>query len=81
MKISELIEQLEQQLKFEGDLEVRIAYQKSYPLAAYLESVTLVEADDDDERATESIVWLAASEGVYNSDSPYAPQEAWENSY
>jgi hypothetical protein len=80
MKLSELIEQLEHQLKFEGDLEVRIAYQPSYPLAAYVESVTLVEADED-EPDTESIVWLAASEGVYREDSPYAPKAAWENYY
>lgn len=78
MKLSELIEQLQDHLKFEGDLEVRIAYQPSYPLAAYLESVSLVEADDDDERATESIVWLAASETVSHRHSPYAPKAAWD---
>lgn len=79
MLISELIEQLQDKLKWDGDAEVRVAYQPSYPLRAEISNVTFVEPDaDDDDEPQEKILWLAV-DGVYSSESPYAPRRAWED--
>jgi hypothetical protein len=88
MTVQELIDILS---GFDSDLEVRIALQPTWPLAATVEAVTEVKPDsdsDDEELDSESsvdstspapIVWLAAG-GMPWSESPYAPRSAWDGS-
>jgi hypothetical protein len=86
MTLSDLIEQLQDLLEefpALGDRDVMIAQQPSYPLAAVIDCVSLVDNDDDedDEDAEDGlgVVWIATSEiGSSSSVSPYAPRAAWE---
>lgn len=79
--IRELIEALEDAAAEHGeDTPVRIAYQPSYPLAARVRAVTALERDDDNPDAG-AVLWLAASDTVPSSESPYAPRDAWEGGY
>jgi hypothetical protein len=86
MTLSDLIEQLQDLLEefpALGDRDVMIAQQPSYPLAAVIDCVSLVDNDDDegDEDAEDGlgVVWIATSEiGSHSSVSPYAPRAAWE---
>lgn len=86
MTLSDLIEQLQDLLEefpALGDRDVMIAQQPSYPLAAVIDCVSLVDNDDEegDEDAEDGlgVVWIATSEiGSHSSVSPYAPRAAWE---
>lgn len=86
MTLSDLIEQLQDLLEefpALGDRDVMIAQQPSYPLAAVIDCVSLVDNDDEegDEDAEDGlgVVWIATSEiGSHSSVSPYAPRSAWE---
>ena len=73
MTVQELIELLEE---FEGDTQVRIAYQPSYPLRALVSNVTSA-ADDEDDPDSKEIVWIATSDYVPSQENPYAPRAAW----
>jgi hypothetical protein len=81
MNIQDLIEALTELAEDNPDAEVRIAYQPNYPLAAYVQNVTVVDADDEDEdrSESESVIWIAASDTVSHRHSPYAPKSAWDN--
>lgn len=80
MTIGELLEELQMMAEEHGDdVEVRIAYQPSYPLAADLDAVTLVKNEQGVHRK-DKIVWLAASTSVGYSENPYAPSQAWDGS-
>ena len=88
MTVQELIDLLSD---FDSDLEVRIALQPTWPLAATVAAITKVrpdsDSDSDEELNSESsvdsteaapVVWIAAG-GMPWSESPYAPREAWTN--
>ena len=80
MKLSELIELLNDQAQAAGDAdpEVRIAYQPNYPLAANVAAVTAIVGEENRGR-NDLTIWLAASSGVGSySENPYAPQQAWD---
>lgn len=84
MNISELIEQLQAVLEDEGDLDVRIAMQPSWPLAANVAAVVTdkaARANDEDampnDEDARNVVWIAASSSVGYSENPYAPRGAW----
>jgi hypothetical protein len=86
MTLSDLIEQLQDlvdEFPSLADRDVMIATQPSYPMAAFVDCVSLVDSDDDedDEDAEDGLgtVWIATSEVGSNSKvSPYAPRAAWE---
>lgn len=89
MKLTDLIEQLQDLLEDFPELaeaDVMVAQQPSYPLAAVIDCVSLVDGDSDDEFLDEEeisgglpTVWIATSEvGSGSSVSPYAPRAAWE---
>ena len=84
MTVQELIDILSD---FDSDLQVRIALQPTWPLAATVEAVTEVKPDsdsdddsDDDSTSPAPTVWIAAG-GVPWSESPYAPRAAWNDTY
>jgi hypothetical protein len=67
MKLVELIAELEHLAEYAGeDAEVMIATQPSYPLQAYVATVTLVG----------DTIYIA--EGGQPWSDPYAPRAAWE---
>lgn len=68
MKVSELIEILEELRDNHDDPEVRLAVQPQYPLSHDIHTV----------RVALGRVWIAASQGHPEGEHPYAPQEAWE---
>lgn len=89
MKLTDLIEQLQDLLEDFPELaeaDVMVAQQPSYPLAAVIDCISLVDSDNDDEFLDEEeisgglpTVWIATSEvGSSSSVSPYAPRAAWE---
>jgi hypothetical protein len=89
MKLTDLIEQLQDLLEDFPELaeaDVMVAQQPSYPLAAVIDCVSLVDSDSDSEFEDEEeisgglpTVWIATSEvGSSSSVSPYAPRAAWE---
>lgn len=89
MKLTDLIEQLQDLLEDFPELaeaDVMVAQQPSYPLAAVIDCISLVDSDNDDEFLDEEeisgglpTVWIATSEvGSSSSISPYAPRAAWE---
>lgn len=89
MKLTDLIEQLQDLLEDFPELaeaDVMVAQQPSYPLAAVIDCVSLVDSDNEDEFLDEEeisgglpTVWIATSEvGSSSSISPYAPRAAWE---
>lgn len=84
MTLSDLIEQLQDLLEefpALADRDVMIATQPSYPLAAVIDCVSLVDSEDVDEDVEDGmgVVWIATSEvGSSSSVSPYAPRAAWE---
>ena len=64
MTLTELIGELqEMQDSFEGDLEVKVAQQPTWPLAADLRTLTRIG----------DTLWIATEE-----DGEYAPQRAWK---
>jgi hypothetical protein len=88
MTLNELIETLEDLLQEDpslGDKEVNVAYQQNYPLAGYVENVTVINPDGDEDCTCEYLkdcthqeepkLWLALSD---NQAEPYAPKQAWE---
>ncbi len=93
MKLTDLIEQLQDLLEDFPELaeaDVMVAQQPSYPLAAVIDCVSLVDSDSDSDSEFEDedeeeisgglpTVWIATSEvGSSSSVSPYAPRAAWE---
>lgn len=81
MTVQELIDQLECQ---DPELEVRIAFQPSYPLAAHVANIISSEEigggeepELEDTIEAKPIVWLAATESVGYNENPYAPRGAW----
>ncbi len=79
MKLSELIDRLQQHAQAAGDHdpEVRIAYQPNYPLAADVDAVTAISGEDEGKRPDRTI-WLAAASSVGYDENPYAPRQAWD---
>jgi hypothetical protein len=82
MLISELIEELQACLHDNGDREVLVAQQPTYPLAANVVQVYDPEYDTDDDgadisEADAAVVWIATSEVTSWKRSPYAPGRAW----
>ena len=89
MKLTDLIEQLQDLLEDFPELaeaDVMVAQQPSYPLAADIDCISLVDSDSDSEFEDEEeisgglpTIWIATSEvGSSSSISPYAPRAAWE---
>jgi hypothetical protein len=90
MKLTDLIEQLQDLLEDFPELaeaDVMVAQQPSYPLAAVIDCVSLVDGGNEDDEFLEEeeisgglpTVWIATSEvGSSSSVSPYAPRAAWE---
>ena len=82
MTLNDLIEQLQDLLDESpelGDRDVMIATQPSYPIAAVIDCVCVVNDEDDEEEDAFGTVWIATSEiGSSSSVSPYAPRAAWE---
>ncbi len=87
MTLSDLIEQLQDLIEEFPELaeaDVMVATQPSYPLAAVIDCVSLVDSDsefEDEEEISGGLhtVWIATSEVGSNSKvSPYAPRAAWE---
>jgi len=87
MTLTDLIEQLQDLMEEFPELaeaDVMVATQPSYPLAAVIDCVSLVDSEDVDEDAEDAedalgVVWIATSEVGSNSKvSPYAPRAAWE---
>lgn len=54
-----------------GDVEVRIAEQPHWPIAARIVATTLCERPHEGTK-----LWLATG-GVHGNESGYAPHEAW----
>lgn len=95
MTLDELIEQLQEIRDTQvdgGSIEVRIAFQPNYPLAADIATVTFLDGDPDDRcdshaqdewcedcepEENEQFIWIAATDTVRRSESPYAPRAAW----
>lgn len=80
MKVRELIEELEM---LDGDREVMIVHQPSWPLAEYVGGVVDLADEDEDEygdRLQDSdrdreVVWIVAGGQHYRQ--PYGPKEAF----
>ena len=77
MTLNELIERLEE-YRDAGDVEVRIASQPSYPLAADVGAVTIVRNGQEMGRKG-AVLWIAASGSVGYGEDPYAPKHAWND--
>lgn len=83
MRVNELRDALED---LDGDLEVRIGWQPSWPLRMRVAGVVTpqdlqdIREDEYDEEPdeAESFVWLVGSEGVDYNEHPYAPRALWE---
>jgi hypothetical protein len=73
VRIDALIEHLEAVRADAGDVDVRVAYQPSYPLRGSVEAIGLDVELGGDER----VVWIAVGSAPY-AESPYAPADAWE---
>lgn len=89
MTLGELIEALTdlRDSHSEGDtLEVRIAYQRNYPLAATVLGVadsSDFDVDMDDVATiptVEPVVWIATGEVGWD-ENPYATEQVWANAY
>lgn len=92
MTVDELIELAEEaRADLGGDAQVRIAYQRGYPLRAALRCVTVPPSTDpsdlygsgetaagQDKDGT--FLWLATGD-VPDHENPYAPDWAWLGSY
>ena len=78
MKLVELIKELEEVMEVTGeDAEVRIAYQRNYPLQGEISHVVdSGSIEYERERNAGAIVWIAESSQVYSA--PYAPRAIWE---
>ena len=70
--VGQLRELLEE---YPEDAVIRVAQQPSYPLRARLTNVTWLGEGGSEARG---FVWLATSERHSDSESPYAPREAWD---
>lgn len=73
MTITELIERLEDVRDDEGDIEVAIAYQPTWPLGAGVANVGARENHSGNGRRC----WIAATQGDW-ADDGYAPRSAWD---
>jgi len=92
MTIDQLIElAVEAREDLGGDAQVRIAYQRGYPVRAALQYVTVPPSTDPaelygpDETAAgqqndDTFLWLAAGD-LPDRENPYAPGWAWLGSY
>lgn len=82
VKLSELVEALQNSLDDNGDREVLVAQQPSYPLAARIVSVCDPEYGDVEMSGEDAdVLWIATSEiGTYDR-SPYAPRAAWDGGW
>jgi hypothetical protein len=92
MTIDQLIElAAEAREDLGGDAQVRIAYQRGYPLRAALQYVTVPVSTDPaelyapDETAAGqendgTFLWLATGD-LPDRENPYAPPWAWPGSY
>jgi hypothetical protein len=89
MNLMDLIDQLQnivQEFPEMAECDVMVATQPSYPLAAFIDCLSLIDAEDDDAEEDEEDVsrglptlWIATSEvGSHSPVSPYAPRAAWE---
>lgn len=82
MSLGDLIERLESIRDNTDDgesLPVRIAFQRSWPLAACVDNVSLIVADEEPGIPSPTAVWIAASDSVSCKEYPYAPREAWRS--
>lgn len=70
---------------YDDDTKVRVAFQLSWPLRAYISNVVARDGGEDslpddrhDDREEEDVLWIAV-EQVSGSghESPYAPKELW----
>ena len=80
MTLNQLIEMLkeaQEQLGESSDCEVRLAVQPSWPLACYVDEVTL-EPSSTEKGREGPVVWIAAGSGVGYDEHPYAPKQAWD---
>jgi hypothetical protein len=82
MTIGELIEALEDirdSSPTGSETEVRIAYQRNYPLAATVAGVTDSREFENSEDE-QPVAWIATGEIGWD-ESPYASSEAWDGAY
>ena len=76
MKLDDLIAELiDLRDSTEGEVEVRIAVQPSWPLSHELDAITI---DHTHSGKRPAVLWLAASEGHPYGENPYAPKHAWD---
>lgn len=89
MTIDDLINELEQARDtLGGDAEVRVAYQRNYPLRGTVDAVTYADTDDpyaEGQRAAgqdkdASRVWIAVGSAPYD-ENPYGPAWAWTGEF
>lgn len=78
MTVNELLEQLTEIAEAgNGDLEVLLASQPSWPLAATIRGVVEEDSDfSDDSMDEEKVVWLVEGSSPRHR-GPYAPKELW----
>lgn len=83
MKLSELIEDLTAALDDNGDREVLIAQQPSWPLAATVVQVYDPAYDAEPTMSDEDAeaLWIATAEVSRYDRSPYAPRVAWSEQF
>lgn len=83
MKLSELIEDLTAALEDNGDREVLIAQQPSWPLAATVVQVYDPAYDAEPTMSDEDAeaLWIATAEVSRYDRSPYAPRVAWSEQF
>lgn len=77
MTINELIAELEDIAETtDGEREVRVAQQPSWPLAALVSNVwdPCTDLDDPDSDVADGVVWIATHES-----GNYAPLAAWQS--
>jgi len=84
MMLSDLLNELQECLDVNGDREVMVAQQPTWPLAANVVQVWDPAFDDADLPGAENVseqdaavVWIATSEVTTSDRSPYAPGRAW----
>ena len=71
MTLEDLISLLEDLREVHGDVPVRLATQPNWPLSFNVHGVV-----HHDGR-----VWIASSYGHPNNENPYAPKEAWDETW
>lgn len=86
MTINDLIEELEiARDELGSQAEVRVAYQRHYPLRGTVAAVTVPPPEDEPyaegdqaagQEGDEAMVWLALGDAPY-AENPYGPAWAW----